>query len=188
MKDRDSKRVTGISVPSGLTDDLRPIGEEIHRLHESILWSAQSQFEQLKRWRAIHYWVGVPAAILAALAGVGGLAKFHVWWVPPFFALAAAALGAILTTMNPAQKAALSASAAAEYQKLQTEARQLLLIDLPELSKSEARDRLADITARKVTINKTAEPPGGFAYRKTKKNLEAGGQSYEQDGGVDKWH
>lgn len=178
------QKVTGLTIPLGLRDELRPIGEEVHRLHESVLWSAQTQFEQLKRWRAIHYWVGVLAAILAALAGAGGLAKFHIWWLPPSLALAAAALGAVLTTLNPAQKAAQARAAATGYQELQTDARQLLMVDLPNLSKNDARDRLSDLTARKDSINKTAEPPGSAAYKKTKKILESGGQSYEQDLGA----
>jgi hypothetical protein len=178
------KKVTGITVPSGLSADLRPIGEEVHRLHESTLWSAQTQFEQLKRWRGVHYWVGVLAAVLAALAGAGGLAKFHIWWIPPLLALAAAALGAVLTTLNPAQKAAQARAAATEYQELQTEARQLLTIDLKALSKDEARERLSDLTGRRDSLNKTAEPPGSTAYKKAKRLLEAGGQSYEQDAGA----
>lgn len=176
--------VTGLTIPSELSNELRPIGEEIHRLHESILWSAQTQFEQLKRWRAIHYWVGVLAAVLAALAGAGGLAKFHIWWLPPSLALGAASLSAVLTTLNPAQKAAQARTAATGYQELQTEARQFLTVDLAALSKNGARDRLFDLTARKDSLNKTAEPPGGAAYKKTKKLLESGGQTYEQDLGA----
>ena len=184
MKSNQAKKVTGISVPSGLSEELRPIGEEVHRLHESILWSAQTQFEQLKRWRSIHYWLGVLAAVLAVLAGAGGLAKFHIWWLPPSLALAAAALGAVLTTLNPAQKAAQARAAATEYQELQTVARQLLTVDLAALSMNEARDRLSDLTARKDSLNTTAEPPGSTAYQKTKKLLESGGQTYEQDLGA----
>lgn len=184
MDKGQSKKVTGIAVPPDLSAELRPIGKEIHRVHESTLWSAQTQFEQLKRWRGVHYWVGVLAAVLAALAGAGGLAKFHIWWIPPLLALAAAALGAVLTTLNPAQKAAQARAAATEYQELQTEARQLLTIDLMTLSKDEARERLSDLTARRDSLNKTAEPPGSTAYKKAKKLLEAGGQAYEQDAGA----
>jgi hypothetical protein len=179
-----AKRVTGIAVPPDLSAELLAIGEEVHRLHESVLWSAQTQFEQLKRWRGFHYMIGVLAAVLAALAGAGGLAKFHIWWLPPSSALAAAALGAMLTTLNPAQKAAQARAAATEYQELQTEARQLLTVDLKALSNDEARARLSDLTARRGSLNKTAEPPGSAAYKKAKKLLEAGGQAYEQDAGA----
>ncbi len=175
------QRVTGLTVPSELSDELRLIGEEVHRLHESMLWSAQTQLEQLKRWRRVHYWLGVLAAVLAVLAGAGGLVKFHIWWLPPSIALAAAALGAVLTTLNPAQKAAQAQAAATGYQELQTEARQLLTVDLAALSKNAARDRLSDLTVRRDSLNKTAEPPGIAAYKKAKKRLEAGGQAYEQD-------
>lgn len=35
-------QVTGVSVPAGLDTGLRPIAEEVHRPHESALWSAQT--------------------------------------------------------------------------------------------------------------------------------------------------
>lgn len=182
-KDR-KVRVTGVSIPAGLDAGIRPIAEEVHRLHESALWSAQTQFEQLKRWRGVHYCVGVLAAVFATLAGAGGLAKFHVWWLPPALALVAAGLGAILTTLNPAQKGAQARAAATEYQQLQTEARQLLTVDVPNLSKDDARLRLAELTERRDALNKTAEPPGSAAYKRAKKLLNDGGQAYEQDMGA----
>jgi len=60
----------------------------------------------------------------------------------------------------------------------------LLTVDLKALSIDEARERLADLTARRDSLNKTAEPPGSAAYKKAKKLLEAGGQAYEQDAGA----
>lgn len=184
MAKANAVRVTGVQIPTDLDAELRPIAEEVHRLHESALWSAQTQFEQLKRWRGIHYWIGGLVAVFATLAGAGGLAKYHVWWLPPTLALVAASLGALITTINPAQKGAQSRAAATEYQQLQTEARQLLTVDLYSLSRDEARARLADLTGRRDALNKTAEPPGSVAYRNAKKRLSEGGQTYEQDTGV----
>lgn len=176
-------RVTGVEVPSDMDESLRPIAAEIHRIHESALWSSQVQFEQMRRWRGVHYSIGVAAALSASLAGAGGLAKFHIWWLPPTLALFAAGMGAIVTTLNPAQRGSQARAAAVEYQELQTEARQLLTVDLADLSKEEARTHLTDLTARRDALNKTAEPPGSAAYKKAKKLLEAGGQTYEQDSG-----
>jgi hypothetical protein len=54
---------------------LEPIRDEIRRLEESAMYSAQGQFEQAKFWRALNLSLGAGAAILAAVAGVVGLAS-----------------------------------------------------------------------------------------------------------------
>jgi hypothetical protein len=43
-------------------EPLKPLADEIHRIHESVAWSAQTQFEQLKLWRGMNMILGVPAA------------------------------------------------------------------------------------------------------------------------------
>jgi len=44
-----------------------------------------------------------------------------------------------------------------------------------------ARPALAQITQRRNAINEAAEPPMRLAYRRAKKNIESGGQSYTVD-------
>lgn len=55
-------------IPPTLPPELQPIAAEADRLHESVLWSAQIQFEQMKLWRSLNLILGVPAAVLAAVA------------------------------------------------------------------------------------------------------------------------
>ena len=88
-------------IPVGLPRNLQPIAEEIHRLHESVMWSAQGQFEQMKLWRMMNIVLGTPAAILAAVSGGTGLAAKTVTPTPAILALLAAGFGAALTTLNP---------------------------------------------------------------------------------------
>jgi hypothetical protein len=57
-----------ILLPKGLTSDRRDIGAEALRIHESAVYSSQSQFEQAKIWRALKIWLGASAAVAAALA------------------------------------------------------------------------------------------------------------------------
>jgi hypothetical protein len=59
-------------IPENISDDLKLIAEEADRIHESVLWSSQGQFEQVKLWRAMNMVFGVPAAILAAVSGGTG--------------------------------------------------------------------------------------------------------------------
>ncbi|MDQ4142692.1 MAG: SLATT domain-containing protein, partial [Actinomycetota bacterium] len=128
-----------LEIPGDLEPKLRPIAQEISRLHENVLWSAQGQFEQMKLWRAMNALLGVPAAVLAAVSGGTGLAGRGSRAGPAILALIAAGFGGALTTLNPSRRVSQAQAAASVYLELQTQARQLLTIDLPDLSREEAR-------------------------------------------------
>jgi hypothetical protein len=179
-----------VALPDGLKADVAPIGLEALRIYESALFSSQGQFEQAKIWRAFNLWLGVPAAVLAALAGsaiLGGhrsgsfLGLSLTAWAG-IFALLAAACSATLTTVNASRRATQSQSSANAFLQLQTEARQLVTIDLATFTRDEARAALDSITNSRNELSKTADPPGALAYRRAKKNIYVtGGQAYEVD-------
>jgi hypothetical protein len=76
------------------------ITAEAQRIHESAMFSAQTQFEYSKSWRSVDRWVGGSAAALAAVAATGGLSEvFTARWTG-LIAFAAAALGAIATSLG----------------------------------------------------------------------------------------
>lgn len=170
-----------LAMPSGIPDGLQPIADEVHRIHESVLWSAQVQFEQMKFWRAMNSVFGVPAAVLAAVAGGTGLAADEATSVPGVLALLAAGFGAALTALNPSRRVSQAQAAANAYLELQTAARQLLLIDLAPMPAVEAREHLTNLTARRDEVNRTADPPGYYAYWRASRNIKKGRQSHDAD-------
>ncbi len=145
--------------------------------------SAQGQFEQTKRWRTVNWGLGVPASILAAVAGATALAATTGRIVAGILAICAAALGAILTTINASHHVNQAAAAANAYLEIQTAARQCREIDLPYMEIDDARQALAELTARRDEQNKTAEPANRLARRKAQKNIKLGGQAYAVDEG-----
>lgn len=154
---------------------------ELRRLEESAMYSAQNQFEQAKQWRGINLLVGVPASVLAAISGAAALASTaNAFWAG-VLALAAAAFGAVLTTVNASHKTNQATSAANAYLEIQTAARQARLLDLPTAELSEMRSTVQEITARRDEQNRTAEPPNRWARRRAQKNISGGGQTYEAD-------
>lgn len=74
-----------------------------------------------------------------------------------------------------------AAAAGNAYLEIQTAARQAREIDLDYSSIDEARQALAELTARRDEQNKTAEPPNKRAYRRAQRNLDGGGQTYAVD-------
>lgn len=157
------------------------IRAEFQRIEESSMYSSQAQFEQTKKWRGVNYMLGIPASLLAAAAGGTALAATAGRYAAGIMAIAAAALGALLTTINATHHMNQASSAANAYLEIQTAARQYRLIDLPTGDLSDARQQLAELTARRDEQNKTAEPPSRSAYKRATANVESGGQSYETD-------
>ncbi|MEV6107111.1 SLATT domain-containing protein [Streptomyces sp. NPDC051940] len=159
----------------------RALAAEFQRLEESAMYSAQSQFEEAKRWRALHWLLGVPATLLAAIAGTTALAESTGSTAAGILALASAGLGAVLTTVNAPQRASHAAATANTYLEIQTAARQHRELDLPDWTPGEAREALATLTARRDAQNTQADVPSRRAYRKAQANLRAGAQTYAVD-------
>src|SRR5690606_31726837 len=97
-----------VDIPADIPSELEPSAKEIHRVHESAVWNSQGHFEQMKLWRAMNMVLGVPASVLAAIAGGTGLAATQATSVPGILALTAAGFGAALTTLNPSRRAELA--------------------------------------------------------------------------------
>jgi hypothetical protein len=161
----------------------KAIEDELKRLEESAMYSSQIQFEQAKQWRGVNLTLGLPASVLAAVAGATALAGTAGRIAAGIIALVSAAFGAILTTVNASHRMNQASAAANAYLEIQTAARQARLIDMPDQSIEDGRAALGELTARRDEQNKTAEPPGRRAYRKARKNIEGGGQSYAVDEG-----
>lgn len=157
------------------------IEDELKRLEESAMFSAQQQFEQMKLWRGVNLSLGLPAAVLAAAAGATGLAATTGRVIAGILALTAAAFGALLTTVNASHRMNQAASAANAYLEIQTAARQLREIDLPDMSIDDARASLSELTSRRDEQNKTAEPSGWLSRRRARANIAEGGQTYAVD-------
>ena len=157
------------------------ISAELQRLEESAQFSAQAQFEQAKFWRGVHLLFGVPAAVLAAIAGATGLASVTNRVSAAYLALAAAAFGALATTLNTGQRTSQAQNSANAYLEVQTQARQLREIDLQDTSVEDLRSSLADLTTRRDDINKSADIPSFYAYWRGKGNIAKGRQTYAAD-------
>lgn len=145
------------------------------------MYSAQSQFERAKFWRGLNLTLGVGATILAAIAGVVGLASDKARILSGLLALIAAGIVSVLTTVNADRRHSQASASANAYLEIQTAARQLHGVDLPQLDYDTARTRLAELTARRDEINKTADMPSRRAYRRAQANVSRGGQRYNVD-------
>jgi hypothetical protein len=157
------------------------ISDELSRIEEAAMHSAQTQFSSAKFWRGLNLALGIPAATLAAVAGTTVLASAVSARTGAAIALVAAALTAIMTTINAAQRAEQSRVSANAYLDLQGDVRVLRTIDLPDLARGEARKQLGELIERRNTINGTAPVPAFLAYLLGRRNITKGRQTYEVD-------
>lgn len=159
-------------------DELR---KEAQRVEESARYSAQNQFEYSKAWRRVDRWLGGTAALFAAVAAAGGLSQVLSARWAGLVALAAAGLGAIASSLSAPKAKDRAHSSANALLALQQDARIFISVDLDELPDDEAREQLRTLVARQQELNATAEIPSGRAWKRAKRNVEGGRQTYEAD-------
>jgi hypothetical protein len=157
------------------------ISTELSNIEESAMWSSQGQFEQAKLWRATHLILGVPAAALAAVAGATALASTTGRITAGVIALVAAGLGAVASSLDAAGRAEAAQTAGNRYLALQTDARVAREVDLASQDAERNRQTLQELMARRDEINAEASVISKFAYRRARRNIESGGQTYGQD-------
>jgi hypothetical protein len=166
-----------------MNDDERRdrIHDEAARIHESATYSSETQFEYAKRWRSVDRWIGSVAAGLAAVSGVGSLSKFiPVNWAGAI-AILSALIGAVSASIAARQTTERATVAANLYRALQQDTRIFIQIDLGSLSTEDARDALQKLTDRVQQLNREAVIPSAGAWRRARRQIEAGAQSYEAD-------
>jgi hypothetical protein len=165
-------------VAADRRDELR---KEAQRVEESARYSAQNQFEYSKTWRRVDRWLGGTAALFAAVAAAGGLSEVLSARWAGLVALAAAGLGAIASSLGAPKAKDRAHSSANALLALQQDARIFINVDLDQQPDDEAREQLRTLVARQQELNATAEIPSGRTWKRAKRNVEAGRQTYEVD-------
>jgi hypothetical protein len=166
-----------------MTEDeqLEEIVKELKRQEEDATYASQSQFEMSKFWRWWHWLLGIPAAVLAAIAGFTGLASVTGRVPAAVLALIAAVFGGILTTVEPNKRLKQCQAAATAYNEVRVTARQTRRVELPSLSIDDARSQLRELTEQKLQVDRIAEPPNTYAFWRARKNIERGRLKHEAD-------
>jgi hypothetical protein len=159
----------------------KEIRDEADRVLEAATLSSETQFEYAKRWRTVDRWIGTAAAALAAVSGVGGLAKLlSVQWAGGI-AVAAALVGAIAASIAARQTTEKAGGSANSYRALEQDTRMFLQIDLDSMVMEDARSTLQGLVDRQQQLNRESVIPSDKAWEKAKKQVEAGSQTYKAD-------
>ena len=163
---------------SSLVDELKA---EADRVHEAALWASESQYANCKMWRTADAIIGVSAAVFAGVAGVAGLADLVTAQLAGGIAIAAAALGAVSTSLGAGRTASKSTVAGNQYRNLQQDVRVFQCVEMLSLAEVDAEGRLKQLIKRQQDLNESSPVPTALAFRMAGKNINRGGQKYEVD-------
>jgi hypothetical protein len=168
-------------VPVSKTKD--EIIKEAKRIEEALLYSSKKHFISAQYWSISHMFLGLPMVVISAAAGAEAFKQFdkqHV--LAGYLSIIAAVLSAMMTFLNPNERAAKHTSIGNAYDALMNKVRIFWSIDCwREEAEAVLTKELKDFSDQKDKLNQSAPQPFPFAYRVAKRGIEAGEGKYEVD-------
>ncbi len=157
--------------------------KEAKRIEEACLYSSKGHFNAAAFWRKLHFYLGLPATILAAVAAASAFAQFDSGrTLGGCISILVAALSAVSTFLNPNEKAASHFAAANNFDSLQSKSRIFWTVDCRGSDSDQVlTTRLKDLAEQKSELNRKSPQIPGFAYKLAKKGVAAGEADYKVD-------
>lgn len=165
-----------------MSDDIKEkIIKEAKKIEVDSLYSSKGQYEAASFWSKVHLYIGIPAAILAAIAGASALSQFdYSNIIAGILAIVVAALTAVTTFLNPNEKANSHHNAGINYNSLKTRTRIFHEIDCNcDLSIKDLTEELQELVKERDTLNQESPQISRRAYERAKKGIQAGEANYK---------
>lgn len=159
------------------------IKKELQRIEEDSLYSAKGHFYAAQLWELFNLSVGIPLAVLSAVAGASAFSDFpYHGTVAGVIALLVSIITAISTTINPSKKAALHHTSGNQYNSLKNDARIACSIELENITDDEKATKiLKEYNSRRNELNKTCPQIPKWAFNKAKNGIMNGEADYKAD-------
>ncbi|MGD2066555.1 MAG: SLATT domain-containing protein [Candidatus Bathyarchaeota archaeon] len=159
------------------------IEKEARRIAEDSLYSAKGQFEAASTWGKYHLMLGIPTTVLAGIAGASALAQFDNHnIIAGILAIIVAALTALVTFLNPNEKANSHLNAGNSFLTLRNSARMFYEIGISQESSDEKLiEQLKTLANRRVELNQSSPQVSRGAFERARRGIEEGEAKYEVD-------
>lgn len=159
-----------------LEDIVSPKGKiqnELLRIEEDCTHSGKAHFNASERWNAYHFFLGLPAVALSALAGTAFFADQPV--VGGVLSSAVAVLTAIQTFLKPSERSSAHKSSGDQYLGLKNDARVFREIRLHHACDDQAAiDGLDEFTKRRNELNLASPQFARRDFEKARRGIESG--------------
>jgi hypothetical protein len=155
---------------------------EAERIEEDATYSSKSHFNAEDTWVRRHYWLGIPATALAAIAGAA-LIKSQPEWASALTLLASLLTG-LMTFLKPNERAALHRAAAGQFLALKNEVRLFREVELLQVHQlDELPVRLKALSATRNELNQKSPSIPRGAFIAARKGIEEGEATHKVDKG-----
>lgn len=153
--------------------------KEAARISEDALHSSKGHYNAADRWRHVHLWIGIPNALLAAIAGISAFKGSEV--LAGSLAVAVAAITAVNTFLNPGDRASTHKRCAGEYHSLRNRARIFTNIVCRCFgSAEELSAKFEEMVAKRDDLNAASPQIPDWAFKKAKAGIDAGEAEYKE--------
>jgi hypothetical protein len=155
--------------------------KEAERIEEDSIHSAKGHFNAADIWRRRHYWLGIPATILGALAGAAIVKDWTL--AASLLSLAATILTALVTFLKPTERASEHKTAGDQYLALRNDARVFREIQLLVQDGESHTDKIKALSQRRNELNQGSPEIPRKAFERAKDGIANGEASYKADKG-----
>jgi hypothetical protein len=147
--------------------------KEAKRIEEDALFSSKGHFAASQVWSNFHLILGIPAAVLAAVAGATAVADQTT--VAAVISIVVAALTGVSTFVNPNERSGHHLQAGNDYDALRNRCRIFATIDCWGSEPDEVLTvNLKQLSEQKDKLNHSCPQIPWWAYRIAKRGIEAG--------------
>ena len=155
---------------------------EAKRIEEDSLYSAKGHFYAGQCWVNANLWLGGISAVLSAIAGASALSQFDYHnIVAGSLSIVVAGLTAIITFINPNERATVHQKAGNKYNALRNDTRIFYDIEIDEIDDKKAIDDLKKLNDRRNKLNIESHQIPKWAFEKARKGIEDGEAKYKID-------
>lgn len=156
------------------------ISKEVMRMEEDALHSFKGHYNAADGQNRLHLWLGLPAAIIAAIAGGTALGQETV--AASVLAFISAILVGAMTFLKPSEKAEQHKASASRYHSLRNNLRRFREIELPTNDEVNVlKEKLTQYADTLNELNEISPQIPRSAYEKAKKDIDTGRAAYHAD-------
>lgn len=156
-----------------MSESFKKLADEAQRIEEDTEHSAKGHFNAAERWGTYHLCLGLPAAVLAAVAG--GTAFSNLPELAGSLAILSTALTTVLTFLKPSEHAENHKAVAGQYLSLRNQTRIFRKIELEDNSDIDnAKARLIELSNARNELNQTSPGIPRGDYEKAKADIDQG--------------
>lgn len=165
-----------------MSELIQKLVAECRRIEEDAEHSSKGHYNAGDRWGRYHLFIGLPAAIVAAIAGAAAFKDCPE--LAGSLALVSTALTTVLTFLKPSERAEMHKSVGSQYHALRNQTRIFREIELSDgLDAETAKGRLLELARIRDELNAASPGIPRRDYEKATQDIDAGRSRYRVDGG-----